>query len=229
MPARKVLLIFAHPDDAEFACGGSIARWCAEGCEVNYVLATSGDAGSHDLEMTNERLISIREEEQREAARVLGARECVFLRYRDGFVEDTAEFRGQIVRQIRIFRPDVVVTWDPFRTTFNHRDHRLTGQAALDAVYPLARSHLSYVEHIQEGLEPHRVPEALLAGPTDPNFYVDVSSHLETKIAALLHHKTQTERFPAKELRERMRERMAATGREVGFELAEAFRRIEWR
>ncbi len=206
-----------------------MARWAAEGWEVNYVMATSGDMGSHDSEMSRERLGALREKEQRRAARVLGVRECVFLGYPDGFVEDTVEFRGQLVRQIRRFRPDVVVTWDPFRRGFNHRDHRLTGQAALDAAYPLARSHLSYPEHLEEGLAPHGVREALLAGTDQPDYYVDVSDFFDKKIQALRRHKSQIGRYPPRELRKRVRERMAEVGKEAGYKLAEAFRRIEWR
>ena len=102
-------------------------------------------------------------------------RECVFLRYPDGYVEDTAELRGKIVREIRRLKPDLVVTWDPFRRGFNHRDHRLTGQAALDAIYPLARNPLGYPEHLEEGLEVHRVNEVLLAGSDQADHWVDVS------------------------------------------------------
>ena len=196
---------------------------------MNYVLATSGDMGSRDPEMTRERLTAVREEEQRQAAKVLGASECVFLRYPDGFLEDTPEFRGQLVRQIRRFRPDVVVTWDPYRRGFNHRDHRLSGQAALDAVYPLARTHLCYPEQLEEGLEPHRVQEVLLAGTDQADYYVDVSDFFHKKIRALRRHKSQIGRFPVRELRKRVRERMAEVGKEAGYTLAEAFRRIEWR
>lgn len=225
---RKALVIVAHPDDAEFLCAGAVARWAAEGWEVSYVLATSGDMGSHDAEMTRERLGALREKEQLQAAKVLGVRECVFLRYPDGFVDDTVEFRGRLVRQIRRFRPDVLVTWDPFRRGFNHRDHRLTGQAALDAAYPLARSHLSYPEQLEEGLAPHRVHEVLLAGTDQPDYYVDVSDFFHKKIQALRRHKSQIGRYPARELRKRVRERMAEVGKEPGYKLAEAFRRIEW-
>ena len=224
---RKALVIVAHPDDAEFLCAGTIARWCAEGWEVNYVLATSGDMGSHDPEMTRDRLAPLREREQRQAAKVLGVRECVFLGYPDGFVEDTAEFRGRLVREIRRFRPETVVTWDPSRS-LNHRDHRLTGEAAVDAAYPLARSHLSYSEHLEEGLEPHRVREVLLAGTDQPDYYVDVSDFFVKKMQALRRHKSQVGRWPAREMRKRIQERMAVVGREAGYKLAEAFRRIEW-
>ncbi len=226
---RRALVIVAHPDDAEFACAGTVARWCAEGWEVNYVLVTSGDMGSHDPAMTRESLARLREREQRRAAKVLGVRECVFLGYPDGFLEDSAEFRGRLVREIRRFRPDVVVTWDPFRGNFNHRDHRLTGSAALDALYPLARSHLAYPEHLAEGLEPHRVGEVLLAGTDRPNYYVDVTDFFQTKMKALRRHRSQVGRYPSRELRKRLRERLAAVGKEGGYPLAEAFHRIEWR
>ncbi|HEU4758450.1 MAG TPA: PIG-L deacetylase family protein [Dehalococcoidia bacterium] len=227
--ARSALVIVAHPDDAEFLCAGTVARWCHEGWDVSYVLATSGDMGSHDVEMTRDSLARLREREQRGAAKVLGVRECVFLGYPDGFVEDTPEFRGRLVREIRRFRPDVVVTWDPFRGNFNHRDHRLTGLAALDAVYPLARSHLAYPEHLAEGLEPHRVNEVLLAGTDRPNYHVDVTDFFQTKINALRRHRSQVGRYPSRELRKRLRERLAEVGKEPGYPLAEAFHRIEWR
>ena len=128
----------AHPDDAEFLCGGSIARLCAEGWEVNYVLTTSGDMGTRDDKMSRQAMAAIREKEQVEAATVLGVKEVVFLRYPDGFYEDTAESRGKIVREVRRLKPDLVITWDPFRRSFTHRDHRLTGQSTIDALYPLA-------------------------------------------------------------------------------------------
>ncbi len=226
--ARSALIIVAHPDDAEFLCGGTIARWCSEGWEVNYLLTTSGDMGSHDSEMTRERLGPIREREQRAAARALGARECVFLRYPDGFVDDTVEMRGKIVREIRRFKPEVVVTWNPFRASFTHRDHRLTGQAALDAVYPLSRTHLCFPEHLEEGLEPHRVKEVLLAAVEEPDYYVDVSDYLNKKIQALRKHKSQIGRAPVRELRKRVRARMAELGEKAGYKLAEGFRRLTW-
>jgi len=225
---RHALVIVAHPDDAEFLCGGTVARWCAEGWTVDYVLTTSGDMGSKDQGMTRKKLLAIREKEQRAAAKALGVRECSFLRYPDGYVEDTIELRGKLVREIRRLKPDLVVTWDPFRRGFNHRDHRLTGQAALDAIYPLARNPLGYPEHLEEGLEIHRVNEVLLAGTDQPDYYVDVSKFLGKKIDALKEHKSQIGQAPSKELRKRLRARMAEVGKEPGYKLAEAFRRISW-
>ena len=225
---RNALVIVAHPDDAEFLCAGTVARWCAEGWEVNYLLTTSGDMGSRDEGMTRERLMAIREKEQRAAAKVLGVRECVFLRYPDGFVEDTAEMRGRIVREVRRLKPDVVVTWNPYRTSFTHRDHRLTGQAALDAIYPLARNPLGFPEHMDEGLEIHRVNEVLLAGVESPDYHVDVTDYFNKKIQALRKHKSQIGQAPVRELRKRLRARMAEAGKEPGYKLAESFRRLTW-
>ena len=226
---KRALVIVAHPDDAEFLCAGSVARWVSEGWEVGYVLVTSGDKGSHDEEITSERLAEVREGEQRAAAKVLGVSTCVFLGHPDGFVEDTAELRGELVREIRRFKPDVVVTWDPYRVGHNHRDHRLTGQAALDAAYPLSRSRLYYPEHLEEGLEPHRAKEALLAGSDRANYHVDVSDFFRQKMKALRCHKSQLGRYPFSEVRKRVRQRMAEVGKEAGFKLAEAFHRLEWR
>lgn len=209
-------------------CGGTVARWCAEGWEVNYLLTTSGDMGSRDPEMTREKLMAIREKEQRAAAKALGVKECVFLRYPDGFVEDTAEMRGRIVREVRRLKPDVVVTWDPFRNSFTHRDHRLTGQAALDAIYPLARNPQGYPEHLEEGLEIHRVNEVLLAATEKADYFVDVTEHFNTKIRALREHKSQIGQAPLKELRKRMKQRAAEVGKEAGHEMAEGFRRLAW-
>ena len=227
--ARRALVIVAHPDDAEFLCAGTVARWVDEGWDVGYVLTTSGDKGSHDEGMTAEKLAAIREKEQRAAAKALGVSDCVFLGYPDGFVEDTPELRGMLVREIRRFRPDVIVTWDPYRAGHNHRDHRLTGQAALDAAYPLSRSHLYYPEQVEEGLEPHGAKEALLAGTDRPNYHVDVSDYFNAKIKALRAHKSQMGRYGMAQIRKRVRERMAEVGKEAGFKLAEAFHRIEWR
>jgi LmbE family N-acetylglucosaminyl deacetylase len=225
---RRALVIVAHPDDAEFLCGGTVARWCAEGWTVDYLLTTSGDMGSKEEGMTRKKLLSIREKEQRAAAKALGVRRCIFLRYPDGYVEDTVELRGKIVREIRRLKPDVVVTWDPFRRGFNHRDHRLTGQAALDAIYPLARNPLGYPEHLEEGLKIHRVNEVLLAGSDQPDYHVDVSNYLEKKMEALSKHESQIGQAPPKELRKRLRDRMAQAGKKPGYKLAEGFRRITW-
>ncbi len=221
-------MIVAHPDDAEFLCGGTVAKLCAEGWEVNYVLTTSGDMGSRDEKMSRPALAAIREKEQVAAATVLGVKEVVFLRYPDGFYEDTAEARGKIVREVRRLKPDLVITWDPFRTSFTHRDHRLTGQSAIDAIYPLARNPMGYAEHFLEGLAVHRVNEVWLAGSAEPDHYVDVTSYFDIRIQALRKHQSQIGGAPVRMLRKRLQERLREVAKEQEFEMAEAFRRIVW-
>ncbi len=194
---RRVMGVFAHPDDPEFFCGGTFARWAAEGAEITFVLATSGDKGSSDPEMTGERLVAIREEEERRAASALGVKDVVFLRYADGELQPTLQLRRDIVRLIRLKQPDIVVTCDPTVFWFgnralNHPDHRAIGEAVLDAVYPTARDRLNFIElQRDEGLEPHKVKDVYICGTDTPTVKVDVTDYVETKIAALREHRSQ--------------------------------------
>lgn len=194
---RRVMGIFAHPDDPEFFAGGTFARWAAEGAQITFVLATSGDKGSSDPQMTPERLIEIREQEERAAAAVLGVSEVIFLRYSDGELQPTLELRRDLTRLIRLKRPDIVVTCDPTvfwygTTSINHPDHRAIGAAALEAVYPTARDRLNFIEQERdEGLIPHKVQQVYICGTQSPTTKVDVTAHLETKICALREHKSQ--------------------------------------
>ncbi|MFO7321472.1 MAG: PIG-L deacetylase family protein [Chloroflexota bacterium] len=194
---RRVLGVFAHPDDPEFFCGGTFARWAAEGADITFLIATSGDKGSSDPEMTGARLAEIREQEERNAAAVLGVREVIFLRYPDGELTPSLELRRDITRIIRLKRPDTVVTLDP--TTFwfgtravNHPDHRAIGEATLDAVYPAARDRLNFIElERDEGLAPHKVKQLYITGTNSPTHRIDVTDYVETKIASLREHKSQ--------------------------------------
>lgn len=225
---KVAMVIVAHPDDAEFLCGGTVAKLVQSGWTVHYMLTTSGDMGSKDPNMTRQKLGRIREREQTAACKVLGVSEVIYLRYPDGFVEDTAEMRGRIVRELRRLKPWTVITWNPFRQTFTHRDHRLTGQAAVDAVFPLARDPLAYPEHIDEGLNAHRVMELLLAGD-NPDHWIDIPEEaFRVKIAALKKHKSQIGAAPVRELTKRLHDRMAEAGKEKGYALAEGFRRMSW-
>ena len=187
----KAMVIMAHPDDADFTSAGTVAKWCAEGWEVIYVLVTGGDKGTHDETMHPEKLAAIREQEQREACKVLGVKELICLGYPDGFVPDDTELRGTIVRLLRLYRPDVVVTWDAFRGSFNHRDHRNVGRVTMDAVYPVVRDRLFYQHDEEDGLASHQVNEILLAGAVDPDYTVDVTAYWETKMDAILCHTSQ--------------------------------------
>ncbi len=224
---RRVMVVVAHPDDAEFGCGGSVARWAKEGKEVTYVILTNGDKGSGDRTMTSERLAKIREEEQRNAALTLGVRRVQFLGYPDGELEDTREVRSAVTAEIRRWRPDLLVTQNPFRTTnlyASHRDHRTAASVALDCVYPLARDHLSFPELLAQGLEPHKVREVYLMWWEKPEVVVDISDTMNLKLKALACHASQMGNFAAVEAR--VREWAAERGKPKGFAYAETFNRI---
>jgi len=225
-----VMVVTPHPDDAEFGVAGTVARWTREGKDVIYVVCTNGDKGTSDPNMKPEELVRIREEEQLTAAKLLGVKEVIFLRHPDQSLEDTPEFRKEIVRLIRMYKPYTVVTADPYRRYIWHRDHRITSQVTLDAIFPYARDHLAYPDLLAEGLEPHKVREVLLWGSEEPNYRVDVTDTFDVKIAALRSHKSQIGGNPSSDMEERMRERYRMMAKGEDYELAEAFHRIElWR
>ncbi len=193
---QRVLVVMAHPDDAEFVCAGTVARWTSEGSEVVYLLVTSGDKGSNDPTMTPEQLVAIREAEQRAAARVLGVQQVEFLRYRDAEVVADLRLRRDLVRAIRRFRPDAVVCQDPTSRYFGqeyiqHPDHIAVGEATLAAVFPSARDRLTFPELLEEGLEPHVVPYVYLSGAREPDVFVDITAFFERKVEALRAHRSQ--------------------------------------
>jgi LmbE family N-acetylglucosaminyl deacetylase len=188
---KRAMVVMAHPDDTEFGCGGTVSTLCQSGWEVQIVVTTSGNKGTKDSEVTGQFLAGVREEEQRRAAEIMGAAEPVFFGFPDGYIRNDDELRGLIVRQIRIYRPELVITWDGFRPGFNHRDHRLTGQATYDAIYPAADDHLYYPLDKEEGLAPHRPLAMLLAGSNEPDYHVDIEPVLRTKVRAVLAHVSQ--------------------------------------
>lgn len=193
---NTALVIAAHPDDGDFGCAGYTAQLAAKGWSVDFLVCTNGAKGTADRTMTRERLIALRREEQREACKRMGARDVYFLDNEDGELVYDRRFLEQLVRGIRTLRPHTVLTHDPtdiiIRNSFiNHPDHRATGAAALDAVYPTARDHLNFPEHLDEGLEPHKVREVLLWGANEPNFDVDITADVDRKIHALTAHVTQ--------------------------------------
>ena len=225
---KKFMITTPHPDDCEIGVGGTVAKWIKEGAEAVLVVCTNGDKGSSDPEMTSERLAAIRQKEQLEAAEVLGIKEVVFLHYPDGELEDNQQFRGNLVREIRRHKPDVVLTPDPYqRGVYNHRDHRITGQVTLDAVFPYARDHLSFPEHKEMGLEPHKVSYIYMWGSENPDTRVDISDLLELKIQALGRHVSQVGGENGGDFRTFIREWAKRAGEELGVEFAEAFRVTE--
>ena len=223
-----MMVVTPHPDDAEFGVAGTVLKLTREGKKVVYVVCTNGDKGTSDRNMKQEDLVKTREKEQLAAAKLLGVSKVEFMRLPDQGLEDSPEFRKTLVRLIRQYRPEVVVTANPFRKYMWHRDHRITGQVVLDAVFPYARDHLSYPDLLEEGLEPHKVHEVWLWGADDANHHSDVTETFDTKLNALGCHKSQVGDIP-KEMRERLRDwgKMMAEGQD--FELAEAFYRIQMR
>jgi LmbE family N-acetylglucosaminyl deacetylase len=224
----RAMAVFAHPDDAEFGCGGTVARWAGEGVEVVYVVATDGSKGSADPEMNAERLIAMRRQEQREAAAVLGVKEVVFLDYADGYLEHTLALRRDIARAIRRFRPERLITMTPYRSftlsaSVNHPDHLAVGDAALAAVYPTARDRMTFPELLSEGLEPHKVGEIYVTGTDSPDTWIDIAESLDKKIEALLKHSSQ---IRAPETLERVRERARETAQGHEMQFAECFKKF---
>ncbi len=227
--AQQILVILAHPDDPEFFCGATIARWTEAGHQVSYCLLTCGDKGTHDRQMSGERLCAIRHEEQKRAAAHLGVRRVRFLDFPDGYLIPDLELRRAITRVIREEKPDIVVTCDPQllfvgEERINHPDHRAAGQACVDAVFPAARDHLYFPELLDAGLEPHVVREMWVSLPTEPNVRLDVTDHWERKIEAILCHQTQIADEDA--LRQRMKNRFAKDSSAEHPRFEEAFRRI---
>jgi LmbE family N-acetylglucosaminyl deacetylase len=232
--ARSVLVVVAHPDDAEFMSAGTIGKWAREGKEVNYVLCTAGDKGSSDPSMSPERLAAIRRVEQREACDRLGVKDLVFLGYEDGVLLNTLDLRRDIVREIRRFKPDVVLCQDP--TTrwssqgyINHPDHRAAGDATLDAVYPSARDGMVFPELRAEGFAPHKVIEVYLGGTNTPDVYVDIEDSIHLKVAALKAHVSQVGDGPRPDrpgwdLETVICERAGLVGEPQGMKFAESYK-----
>jgi len=195
---QNILVVLAHPDDPEFFCGATLARWARLGHHITYQLLTCGDKGfnaSTPADMTPDALCAIRHEEQREAAKVIGVETVHFMDCKDGYLVPDLDLRRDIVRVIRRYRPDVLVTCDP-QTLFagygiNHPDHRAAGQATMDAVFPAAGSPVFFPELLIEGYPPHMPREIWCSLTTQPNVTMDVTETWPVKLEALLHHKTQ--------------------------------------
>jgi LmbE family N-acetylglucosaminyl deacetylase len=222
-----ILVITPHPDDAEFGVAGTVALWSRQGKVVVYVVCTNGDKGSDDIKITPEKLAKIREKEQLEAARILGVKDVIFLRHHDQTLEDTPEFRKEIVRLIRLYKPEIVVTADPYRRYIWHRDHRITGQVTLDAVFPYARDIWAYPDLIEEGLKPHNVKEIWLWASDNINYRSDITETFDLKLKALRSHKSQIKESFSAEMEKWLCERAKSMAEGEKFKLAEGFHRAE--
>jgi LmbE family N-acetylglucosaminyl deacetylase len=225
-PLERVLVVISHPDDAEFGAGATIAKLAASGARIDYVVTTDGAKGSEDPDVTPEELSATRSAEQRAAADLLGVSEIVHFGYPDGYLEPSLDLRRDITRQIRRFRPDLVITQNPQRRLdhnpfIGHPDHLATGEATLAAVYPAARDHLNFPELWRdEHLEPWKVRQVLLTGVEEPNLWVDVSDTFELGLRSICAHVSQVD---PDDVEEKMRERARIVGEPQGIGLAQAF------
>jgi len=220
----SALVLVAHPDDAEFMCGGTVAAWSANGCEVHYVVCTDGSAGSNEPGASRENVAPIREREQRAAAGVLGVRSVTFLGEIDGLLEVTPATRKKVTREIRRLRPEVLIAPDPARLWsgqgyINHWDHKQAGLLALTAVMPDAPTRVMFQELENEGIEPFEIPNLWLSS-NDPDTYVDITKTIDVKVQALAQHASEEGEAAAPFVRERARQ----VGEEAGVEYAEAFK-----
>lgn len=223
--------VAAHPDDLDFGSSGTFAKWAREGADCYYLICTNGCKGSDDPKMTEEKLIKIRREEQTRAGKVIGLKGVFFLNHNDTELVADLKLKKEIVRYIRRLKPDVVVTMDPTmiysrkRGYVNHTDHRAAGQAAMDAVFPLARDRLTFKELEKEGLKPHKVRTLYLTNFDDHNEIVDISKTIGVKLKALECHRSQI----SKDALGWVRKMGAMVGKEKGYRYAEAFVKLDLR
>jgi LmbE family N-acetylglucosaminyl deacetylase len=225
----RVVAVYAHPDDPEVSCGGTLARWAAAGAEVHVVIATRGDKGSSDPGTDTDELARARADEVAGGAEVLGVAGVEMLGYADGELRNDLDLRGRLVGVIRTLRPDLVVCPDPTAVFFgdgyvNHVDHREIGWAVLDAVTPAAASPL----YFPDAGPPHHVARVYLSGTLEPDVWVDIGDTLAVKVQALARHRSQLA-DAGDWLEDFVRHRAADTGRQAGVAAAEAFRRLRLR
>jgi LmbE family N-acetylglucosaminyl deacetylase len=229
-----VLACFAHPDDMEIGAGGTVAKWAAAGREVHLLLLTNGDRGAQDPSLDRDELARTRAGEQEAAAAVLGLAGVRILSNHDGELENTHSIRVDVARVVRELHPAIVLTCDPTawffnNRYFNHRDHRQTGEATLDAVFPGAGNALFFGELLAEGLEPWNAPQVYLAWTNEPNLHEDVTGFLDTKLRALAEHKSQLEDDTLAFFEKWLTKEASEAGAKIGVEHAESFRVLDLR
>jgi LmbE family N-acetylglucosaminyl deacetylase len=227
---ESVLAVYAHPDDAEISAGGTLARWARDGATVCLLVCTKGEKGSQDPAEDLDVLAETRRRETDAAAEMLGFAGTVHLDVADGELENDQALRRLLVEQIRRLRPTAVVCSDPTAVFFgdryyNHRDHRESGWAVLDAIAPAAGNPHYFPEQLGDGLAVHQVAEVFLSGSFEPNCWVDIGDTIEAKIDALFVHASQLVET-GEWFREFLRERAEEAGRQAGTRYAEAFRRL---
>lgn len=226
---QRVLVVFAHPDDAEFGSAGTSAKLARSGKEVTYVVATDGSKGSSDPNITPAKLIETRKREQCAAAQIVGVQHVEFLGFEDGVLQPTIELRKAITAAIRRQKPDVVICPSPERNLamglfVQHPDHLATGQAAMAAIYPCARDRMTFPDLLSEGLEPHAVHEIWITGTGLQDFFIDITTTIDIKVRALQAHASQVN---AEEVPKFIPERARQLAADHGMEYAEGFKRVQ--
>lgn len=229
---KTILVVVAHPDDPEFGCGGTVAKYVSEGATAYYLICTNGARGSRGKDIKSDKLAETRKKEQLAAAKIVGTKEVIFLDHGDGELEADLHLKEEIVKFIRKLKPDIVFTHDPTWVYevgedfafINHNDHRKTGVATIDAIYPLARDLASFPEHLEEGLQPHKVLEVYLFNFHKPTFYVDITNYFDIKMKAVLKHKSQID--DPKMLKVWLAKRLSDLGKSAKCKYAEGFVRL---
>ena len=227
----RALAVFAHPDDAEIAAGGTLARWCAEGREVHLLVLTNGDRGA-PTPIDRAELAATRKRETAAAGDFLGLAGVTILDHHDGELENTPDVRREIVRTVRTVRPQIVLSCDPTvvffgNRYFNHADHRTAGMCALDAVFPAAGNPLFFEELLAEGFEPWTVPEVWLGWTLEPNHHQDVTGYMDAKLRSLGMHASQVAGNQLGFFEQWLPAEAEEAGRKIGVQHAEAFRVLQ--
>jgi len=230
---QNILVILAHPDDPEFFCGGTLAKWARDGHNIIYLLLTHGDKGFHDTtpaDMTSEKLVALRKVEQENAANVIGAKAVHIMDNPDGYLVPDIDTRRIVVREIRRHKPDILVTCDPLNLFaiygINHPDHRAAGQVVIDAVFPAAGNKVFFPELLEEGFEPHMPKEIWCSLTSQPNTTIDVTDTWDIKLQAILEHKSQMQ--DVDKLIERFKSRHTEDSTEENPRYKEKFRVVKY-
>jgi LmbE family N-acetylglucosaminyl deacetylase len=228
---KVILAVGAHADDIDFSASATLAKWAQNGAEIHYLVITDGSKGSSDPSTSSAQLVETRQQEQQAAAAVVGAHKVHFLGYEDGQLEVTMDLKKRLVQTIREIKPDTVIALDPTVMyvsdlgLINHPDHRASGQAMIDAVYPLARDHLSFPDLYAAGLQPHKVTHLLLINPESHNYHEDISATFELKLEALRKHASQFDAHSP--VWEHIATQAQDMGKVYGCQYAETFVRLD--
>ncbi len=226
---KVVLAVGAHTDDIDFGASGTLAKWVSQGAKVYYLILTNGDKGSDDPKITSASLVKIRRDEQKRAAKILGAEDVFFLDHEDTQLQVDTPLKEEIVEYIRKVRPNIVVGYDPSnfysksRDFIHHTDHRAAGTATIDAAFPMARDRLTFPHHEDLGLKPHKVKELYLTTFDNADYFEDISNFIDKKIEVIKAHKSQVD---GRKLVSMIKNWNKEVGKKHGFAYAEAFKRI---